>query len=85
MTIDEKFALAQKESKELNEKPSNEVLLQLYSFFKQGTNGDAEGDGPDNPFDFVGKAKFQAWLALKGTSKETAQQNYIDLVEKLKG
>jgi acyl-CoA-binding protein len=35
--------------------------------------------------DFVGRAKFDAWEQLKGTSQEEAMQQYIDLVEELKG
>lgn len=34
-------------------------------------------------FDFRGKAKWSAWEKKKGTSKEQAQQLYIDFVEKL--
>jgi acyl-CoA-binding protein len=84
MMLQELFTLAVAESKELPEKPSNEVLLQLYSLYKQSTSGDADAEGPANPFDFVAKAKHNAWLTLKGKPKETAMREYIDLVEKLK-
>jgi diazepam-binding inhibitor (GABA receptor modulator, acyl-CoA-binding protein) len=84
MTLIEKFEVAKADSKDLREKPSNDVLLQLYSLYKQGTIGDADGDAPTNPFDFVAKAKYTAWEELKGKSKEVAMQDYIDLVEKLK-
>jgi diazepam-binding inhibitor (GABA receptor modulator, acyl-CoA-binding protein) len=84
MTLIEKFEVAKADSKDLREKPSNDVLLQLYSLYKQGTIGDADGDAPTNPFDFVAKAKYTAWKELKGKSKEVAMQDYIDLVEKLK-
>jgi diazepam-binding inhibitor (GABA receptor modulator, acyl-CoA-binding protein) len=39
---------------------------------------------PPSPFDFVAKAKYEAWTALKGKTKEEAMQEYIDLVNKLK-
>ena len=84
MNIDEQFALAQTESKSLSEKPDNETLLKLYSLFKQGSNGDAPNEGPSNPFDIVGKAKFQAWTSLKGISQEEAKKKYIELVASLK-
>jgi diazepam-binding inhibitor (GABA receptor modulator, acyl-CoA-binding protein) len=84
MTLIEKFEVAKADSKDLREKPSNDVLLQLYSLYKQGTVGDADGDAPSNPFDFVAKAKYTAWEELKGKTKEVAMQDYIDLVEKLK-
>ena len=79
------FEAAVANSKTLSEKPGNDVLLQLYSLYKQATEGDAPADGPVNPFDFVGKAKHDAWTALKGKTKEAAEQEYIDLVTKLKG
>ncbi|MCG9899698.1 MAG: acyl-CoA-binding protein [Sediminibacterium sp.] len=82
--MQELFEQAVALSKTLSEKPSNETLLQLYSLYKQATEGDAGADGPSNPFDFVGKAKYDAWTALKGTAKEAAMQQYIDLVNKLK-
>lgn len=83
--MQELFEQAVALSKTLSEKPSNETLLQLYSLYKQATEGDAGPDGPSNPFDFVGKAKYDAWTALKGTAKEAAMQQYIGLVNKLKG
>lgn len=84
MDLSSKFEQAVADSKNLSEKPSNEVLLQLYSLYKQSTAGDASGEAPSNPFDFVAKAKFNAWESLKGKSKEEAMQEYIDLVERLK-
>lgn len=72
-------------SKALSEKPSNDVLLQLYSLYKQSTEGDVNVDAPNNPFDFVAKAKFNAWEELKDKSKETAMQEYVNLVTGLKG
>ena len=36
-------------------------------------------------FDFVGTAKYEAWSRLKGTPRDVAQQQYIELVAKLKG
>ncbi|MFT3843795.1 MAG: acyl-CoA-binding protein [Lacibacter sp.] len=85
MDLKQLFEEAVAESKTLSEKPSNETLLQLYSLYKQGTEGDINIDAPANPFDFVAKAKYQSWEALKGKTKEDAMQEYIDLVQKLKG
>jgi diazepam-binding inhibitor (GABA receptor modulating acyl-CoA-binding protein) len=78
------FQQAVSDSKDLSDRPSNETLLQLYSLYKQSTDGDAAEDGPSNPFDFVAKAKYEAWAALKGKAKETAMQEYINLISKLK-
>ncbi len=84
MDLHQLFDQAIADSKTLSEKPSNDTLLQLYSLYKQGSEGDVNIDAPSNPFDFVAKAKFEAWEALKGKSKEQAMQDYIDLVAKLK-
>lgn len=85
MDLKEQFQKAIADSKSLTEKPSNEILLQLYSLYKQSTDGDVSGDAPSNPFDFVNKAKYDAWAALKGKSSEESMQQYVDLVSKLKG
>lgn len=84
MDLHQLFEQAIADSKTLSEKPSNDTLLQLYSLYKQGSEGDVNIDAPSNPFDFVAKAKYEAWEALKGKSKEQAKQDYIDLVAKLK-
>jgi len=85
MQIEEQFQTAVKESKELSQKPSNEMMLLLYALYKQSTLGDATEDAaPENAFDFVAKAKYNAWEAHKGKSKEVAMQEYVALVEKLK-
>lgn len=79
------FEQAAADSKALSDRPSNDTLLQLYSLYKQATEGDVNVDPPSNPFDFVSKAKFEAWAGLKGKTKEAAMQEYINLVGKLKG
>ena len=84
MEIREKFEEAAAESKSLPEKPSNETLLQLYSLYKQGSIVDVNIYPPSNPLDFVGKAKYEAWAALKGKSTFDAMTEYIELVQKLK-
>jgi len=86
MAIDLKslFEQAVSDSQHLNERPSNDTLLQLYSLYKQATDGDVNTEPPSNPFDFVAKAKYEAWSAQKGKPKESAMQEYTDLVNKLK-
>lgn len=84
MDLQQQFEEAIAESKSLSEKPSNDTLLQLYSLYKQGSEGDVNIDPPANPFDFVAKAKYEAWQLLKGKSKEEAIKEYIELVSKLK-
>jgi len=85
MELKEKFEKAAAESKNLASKPSNETLLQLYSLYKQGSLGDIDTEPPSNPFDFVAKAKYDAWAALKGKSNDEAMTAYVELVKKLQG
>ena len=84
MNIQEQFDQAVARSKTLSEKPGNDVLLHLYGLYKQATEGDVNIDPPANMFDFVAKAKFNAWESLKGKSKESAMQEYVELVSRLK-
>ncbi|MBQ0958115.1 acyl-CoA-binding protein [Ideonella sp. 4Y11] len=77
------FEQAVTESKQLPEKPDNMTLLKIYALYKQATAGDVEGKRPGFT-DMVGRAKFDAWDGLKGTSADDAMQQYIDLIESLK-
>lgn len=83
MSLQEQFDQAMAESKNLPERPDNMTLLKMYALFKQGSAGDAAGSRPGFT-DMVGRAKFDAWAALKGTSQAEAQQQYVDLIEDLK-
>ena len=84
MSLKETFEQAVAESKQLTSRPDNNTLLQLYSLYKQATDGDAPDEGPSNPFDIVGKAKHGAWAKLKGVLPDNAMQQYIDIVARLK-
>jgi diazepam-binding inhibitor (GABA receptor modulating acyl-CoA-binding protein) len=83
MSLVDQFNQAQADSKNLPERPDNMTLLKIYALFKQASTGDASGDRPGMT-DFVARAKFDAWAELKGTSKDGAMQEYIDLIESLK-
>ena len=83
MSLQDQFDQAQADSKNLTERPDNMTLLKIYALYKQASAGDAEGKRPGFT-DMVGRAKFDAWEALKGTSKHEAMQQYIDLVDQLK-
>jgi diazepam-binding inhibitor (GABA receptor modulator, acyl-CoA-binding protein) len=78
-----RFEQAVVESKQLTAKPDNNTLLQIYSLFKQASTGDVQGDRPGFT-DFVGRAKYDAWAALKGKTSDAAMQAYIDLIASLK-
>lgn len=80
--LKERFEQASARVKELPERPDNDTLLKLYALYKQGSVGDVSGERPGF-FDFVGVAKYEAWEKLKGTDREEAMQQYIDLVDSL--
>lgn len=84
MELQQQFEQAVTDSKALASKPSNEIMLQLYSLYKQATEGDVNIEEPTNPFDFVGRAKYEAWSGLKGKAKEESMHEYIALVDRLK-
>jgi acyl-CoA-binding protein len=60
------------------------TLLKIYALYKQGANGDVTGERPGFT-DMIGRAKYDAWANLQGTSQDDAMQQYVDLIEELKG
>jgi diazepam-binding inhibitor (GABA receptor modulator, acyl-CoA-binding protein) len=76
------FEQAVESVKGLATDPGNEVKLRLYGLFKQATAGDVSGSRPGftNP---VGRAKYDAWAKLSGTSPEAAQEQYVAIVRDL--
>ncbi|WP_374680978.1 acyl-CoA-binding protein [Accumulibacter sp.] len=76
------FEAAVATSRTLSERPDNASLLKLYALYKQAVDGDVEGRRPGFT-DMVGRAKFDAWAAVKGTAADDAMSQYIALVEGL--
>jgi len=76
------FAQAQIDVKTITKRPGNDDLLFLYTHFKQATTGDVSGKRP-GMLDMVGRAKYDAWVKIKGMDKETAKQKYIEKVQSL--
>ena len=80
--IDDDFAAAERRVKTLTKRPGNDVLLQLYSLYKQGSQGDVQGDRP-GMMEFVERAKFDAWDSLQGVERDEARRRYVALVDSL--
>ncbi|MDO4694066.1 MAG: acyl-CoA-binding protein [Eikenella sp.] len=80
--LKQQFEQAQQDVVSLAERPDNATLLKLYSFYKQATDGDVQGDKP-GMFDLVAKKKYEAWAALQGMSAEEAMRAYVAEVERL--
>jgi diazepam-binding inhibitor (GABA receptor modulator, acyl-CoA-binding protein) len=76
------FEAAVAQSKNLSERPDNTTLLTIYALFKQATLGDNAEKKPGFG-DMVGRAKWDAWAKLKGTTADDAKQQYMDLIESL--
>jgi acyl-CoA-binding protein len=82
MPGEDAFAEAQQRVKKLSRRPSNEQLLELYGLYKQATGGDVKGGRP-GMLDPVGRAKWDAWAARKGTGGAEAKRLYVGLVDEL--
>lgn len=80
--LEKRFEVAQKAAKGLHSRPDNDTLLELYSYFKQASEGDVAGERPGT-FDFVAKSKYDAWAARKGMKRDVAMRGYVKLVEHL--
>lgn len=81
--LKEQFVAAAAASKNLSERPPNDIMLKMYALYKQADSGDCQGKRPGFT-DMIGRAKFDAWDALKGLDSKAAMQQYIDLIESLK-
>lgn len=81
MALDDDFNNAVERSRKLDRQPNN-VLLDLYSLFKQASAGDVSGKRPGFT-DLRGRAKYDAWAKRKGMGQDAAKQAYIALVDSL--
>lgn len=79
---DAEFTQAQEDVKQLSDDPGNEAKLTLYALYKQATSGDVSGKKP-GMLDMVGRAKYDAWRKVKGTSTDEAKQQYVAFVRSL--
>ena len=76
------FEAAVANSKKLSQRPDNATLLKIYGLYKQATVGDNAEKKPGFG-DLVGRAKWDAWNGVKGTSSDEAKQQYVELIQSL--
>lgn len=76
------FEQAVAASKNLSKRPDNDTLLDIYSLYKQATEGDASGKRPGR-FNMVARAKYDAWAKRKGMSKDDSMEKYVGLIGRL--
>jgi acyl-CoA-binding protein len=76
------FEAAVANSRKLSERPDNTTLLKIYGLYKQATVGDVTEKKPGFG-DLVGRAKWDAWNGMKGTSSDDAKRQYVELIQSL--
>jgi diazepam-binding inhibitor (GABA receptor modulating acyl-CoA-binding protein) len=77
-----KFTEATQKVKTLSEKPDDGTLLKLYGLYKQATVGDCCTPQPW-AIQMEARAKWEAWNSHMNKSKNVAENEYVQLVEKL--
>ncbi len=82
MNLNEQFSSATERVHQLDKRPTNAQLLELYGLYKQATEGDVQEERPGG-FDFKAIAKYDTWANLKGMTQDEAKQAYIDMVDSL--
>jgi diazepam-binding inhibitor (GABA receptor modulator, acyl-CoA-binding protein) len=76
------FESAVADSRKLSQRPDNTTLLRIYGLYKQATEGDVAVTKPGFS-DLVGRAKWDAWAAVKGASRDEAMRRYVELIRSL--
>ena len=79
--LEKRFVAAQTAAR-ARDRPDSDTLLELYSYFKQASDGDVAGQRP-GAFEFVATAKYDAWAARKGMKRDVAMRGYLKFVEHL--
>ncbi|KAB2626205.1 acyl-CoA-binding protein [Pyrus ussuriensis x Pyrus communis] len=82
MGLKEEFDEHAEKAKTLPESTTNENKLILYGLYKQATVGAVNTSRP-GIFNMRDRAKWDAWKAVEGKSKEEAMGDYITKVKQL--
>ncbi|TKY70139.1 Acyl-CoA-binding protein [Spatholobus suberectus] len=82
MVMQEDFEQYAEKAKTLPNNQTNENLLILYGLYKQATVGPINTTRP-GVFNMRDRAKWDAWKAVEGKSKEEAMNDYITKVKQL--
>ena len=82
--INSRFTAAQQRLNTLTEDPGNAAKLKIYGLFKQANVGPCNIPKPGG-FNFVAKAKYDAWKGLGEMSQDEAKEAYIAFVDELAG
>ncbi|KAG2376388.1 hypothetical protein LR48_Vigan06g072800 [Vigna angularis] len=82
MVMQEDFELYATKAKTLPANQTNENLLIIYGLYKQATVGPVNTARP-GMFNMKDRAKWDAWKAVEGKSKDEAMNDYITKVKQL--
>ncbi|XP_054808847.1 acyl-CoA-binding protein-like isoform X1 [Prosopis cineraria] len=82
MGLKEEFEKYAAKAKTLPESTSNENKLILYGLYKRATVGPINTSRP-GMLNMKDRAKWDAWKAVEGTSKDEAKSDYITKVKQL--
>ncbi len=77
--LDNAFDIAAANSTNLIDDPQGDAQLALYGYHCQARHGDNETPRPSSD-DRAALAKWNAWTALAGMSREHAKQQYVTLI-----
>jgi len=80
--MEKKFQRAADKASLLVNYASDDELLEIYSFYKQATEGDNNRVEPWR-IQVREHAKWQAWKDLEGTNPDRAAEIYVDLISSL--
>ncbi|KAK7407054.1 hypothetical protein VNO78_08694 [Psophocarpus tetragonolobus] len=82
MGLQEDFEKYAEKAKTLPPNQTNENLLIIYGLYKQATVGPINTSRP-GMFNMKDRAKWDAWKAVEGKSKEEAMNDYITKVKQM--
>lgn len=79
MSLDEKFNIAADIVRSIVKQINDEILAQLYGYFKQAREGNISFSRP-SILNMKGRKMWDAWKSKENISKEDAMSKYIDIV-----
>lgn len=83
VSIKEVFDLTVKWVNTSNINITDEEKLKCYGYYKQAIEGDNQASEPWSIY-FEQKAKWNAWEANKGMSKDNAMRSYITFIQQVR-
>lgn len=76
-----KFEKAFDDISKLKQSLAPDLMLKLYAYYKQGTNGDTFSFNSEP--DVRDAFKFNAWMQLNGMDQDEAKKEYIKLAKRI--